>query len=72
MKMMEQGANGDDVLALQNLLVCLKDFPAGVVPNGNFGPSTIAGVKAFQQAQGIAPTGGVGSATLKAINTFSQ
>lgn len=60
---------GGEVLKLQNYL---KDAGyLSVAPNGNFGPSTQAAVKAFQSANGIPATGNVGPLTRLAVQVRS-
>lgn len=64
------GSNGDEVLALQNVLQSLGHFPGNVVPNGNFGPVTQNSVKAFQKENSLPETGSVGPLTRAILNKF--
>ncbi len=61
-----RGDNGDAVLALQKALAALN-YDVGT-PDGDFGPTTEAAVKAFQQDQGLTADGIVGSTTVQALN----
>ncbi len=62
------GSNGPDVLALQEKLQSLGFFPSNIVPNGNYGPVTVASVKAFQSANDLDPVGQVGPLTKIVLN----
>jgi peptidoglycan hydrolase-like protein with peptidoglycan-binding domain len=64
------GSTDAVVLPLQELLQCLGHFPATVTPNGIYGPTTEASVRAFQRAKGIAETGTLGPATRTALNAY--
>jgi hypothetical protein len=68
--LLQFGFGGAQVLQLQQLLQCLGYFPETVAPNGNFGPATLAAVKAFQSGSGIDPVGYVGPATRGALNRY--
>jgi peptidoglycan hydrolase-like protein with peptidoglycan-binding domain len=58
---LERGSSGTEVRKLQNLL---SDFGfLKVAPNGNYGPSTQAAVRAFQSQYAIPQTGIVGPLT---------
>ena len=63
------GDKGDDVLALQKILVKQKFLSA--TPNGNYGPATFAAVKKFQKDNKIKQTGNVGPATKDVLNKIS-
>lgn len=67
-RFLSQGASGEDVLALQNILKNLGYLTA--TPNGNFGPATLEAVKKFQQDRDIDVRGYVGPATRNALNTL--
>lgn len=60
------GMNGNDVLELQKILAA-KGFLTAT-PNGNFGPATLAAVKAFQAANGLEQVGQVGPQTRALLN----
>ena len=60
------GSAGDDVRALQKLLVAQGFLTA--TPTGNYGALTVAAVKKFQKAHGISQLGNVGPATLVVLN----
>lgn len=60
-----QGAEGPRVRALQAALA-QRNFPVGEI-DGDFGPKTLAALRAFQTAQGLQPTGIGDSATLAAL-----
>jgi putative chitinase len=62
---LQEGASGDDVTALQTKLQA-KGFPPGAI-DGNFGPGTEAAVLAFQKSEGLAADGVVGPATARAL-----
>jgi peptidoglycan hydrolase-like protein with peptidoglycan-binding domain len=62
---LKAGSSGDEVLCLQKLLVKLGYLSA--TPNGNFGPATVAAVKAFQKAKGLEALGVVGPSTRAAL-----
>ncbi len=62
---LRQGAKGASVQLLQALLKT-AGAPSLTV-DSNFGPATLAAVKAFQQAHGLKPDGVVGPATWKAL-----
>lgn len=63
------GANGTEVLQLQKTLANLGYLTA--TPNGHFGPSTEAAVKAYQKAHGMEQAGVVGPQTRAALNAAS-
>lgn len=63
---LKPGSSGDEVRALQEVLVRLGHLAA--TPNGNYGPATTAAVQAFQKAHGLEPLGVVGPATRAALN----
>jgi peptidoglycan hydrolase-like protein with peptidoglycan-binding domain len=65
---LKAGSSGDEVLCLQKLLVKLGYLSAA--PNGNFGPATVAAVKAFQKAKGLEALGVVGPGTRTALNSI--
>jgi len=69
MTTLKQGANGADVLALQNALAS-RGFNPGVT-DCNFGPGTLAAVIAFQQSEGMLADGIVGPATAAALGLVS-
>lgn len=60
------GSENDDVYTLQTVLA--RAGYLNVTPNGHFGPSTKAAVKAFQSDNGLPTSGVVGEATRNAIN----
>jgi len=62
---LERGAKGDEVRALQ-LRLNAHGFPVDVV--GRFGPATEAAVKAFQAAHGLQADGVVGPETRAALD----
>src|SRR3989344_1983346 len=64
------GSNGDEVLALQNLLQGPGYFPKNVAPNGNFGPVTKKAVVEFQKAYGLEQTGRVDIETRQILNSL--
>jgi len=65
-KPLDYGSSGSEVLELQNRLKSVGYLKA--TPNGNYGPATLAAVKAFQRANGVSPLGNVGPATRAALN----
>ncbi|PIT86625.1 MAG: hypothetical protein COU33_02130, partial [Candidatus Magasanikbacteria bacterium CG10_big_fil_rev_8_21_14_0_10_43_6] len=71
-KDLSRGDSGDNVLALQKQLVTLGYFPAGVVPNAFFGPSTESAVRVFQETQSIPVTGIVGKQTRAALAAYGE
>lgn len=62
------GMTGEDVNALQNLLVTEGFFRAKIATTNYFGPLTLAAVKEYQASRGISATGYVGPLTLAALN----
>jgi putative chitinase len=62
---LRQGASGPDVMDLQKRLNELG-FGVGTA-DGDFGPKTLAGVKAFQKAKGLEADGIVGPKTWSAL-----
>ncbi len=63
---------GNPVYSLQTMLRQISDFDSRVlpvVPDGYFGPSTIASVRSFQQAYGLPVTGEVEEATWNTVVT---
>lgn len=70
---LSQGSNdslaGGEVTKLQNYLKAVGYLSA--TPNGNFGPATLAAVKAFQVASGIPATGVIGPLSRLAIQVKS-
>lgn len=67
---LKPGSRGDEVLALQKVLVSLGYLSA--TPNGNYGPATTAAVLAFQKARGLDALGVVGPATRAALNALGS
>ncbi len=68
---LSQGSQGPDVEKIQEYLNRISaDFPAipKVTPDGWFGPSTAAAVKAFQKSQNLSQTGVVDRATWNKIS----
>ncbi len=65
---LKQGSSGSEVTLLQQLLQKNGYLATSVKPNGNFGPSTLAAVKKFQQAKKLTAEGLVGPATRAALN----
>lgn len=61
-----RGMNGADVTELQKILIA-KGYMT-VAANGNFGPATEAGVKAYQAANGLEQVGAVGPKTRALLN----
>ena len=70
--LLQQGANGASVTALQRALAQAGFNPGGV--DGDFGPKTKAAVMAFQRANGLTVDGVAGPKTFGALNgnTFSS
>jgi peptidoglycan hydrolase-like protein with peptidoglycan-binding domain len=66
-KSFTSGAEGTHVEMVQRKLQELGFFPATIEPNGVFGPTTLASVKAFQKSQGIEQNGIVGPMTTAAL-----
>lgn len=66
---LKSGSSGDEVLCLQKMLV--KSGYLSATPNGNYGPATMAAVKAFQKAKGLDQLGVVGPGTRAALNGLS-
>lgn len=66
---LSRGAESSLVLGVQNFLFA-KGF-LKVTPNGYFGPSTFAAVKAYQGSKGFAQVGNTGPATRAAIKMDS-
>jgi murein L,D-transpeptidase YcbB/YkuD len=64
---LKPGDTGAQVTTLQRALATLG-FPTGKV-DGQYGPSTEAGVKLFQRSRRLTPDGIVGPATLSALAT---
>lgn len=71
-----RGQRGEDVRLLQNYLNFISDTYTAIpkiAVDGDFGPSTEAAVKAYQQIFGIPVTGVVGAGTWDSIaNTYSS
>jgi len=67
---MALGATGPSVQRLQEFLKCQGYFPASVPTTQLFAGYTLAGVRAFQTANGLAPLGSVGPGTRSALNTY--
>lgn len=71
-----RGQRGEDVRLLQNYLSLISDIYTEIpkiAVDGDFGPSTEAAVKAYQQIFGIPVTGVVGAGTWDSIaNTYSS
>lgn len=71
-----RGQRGEDVHLLQNYLNLISDIYTEIpkiAADGDFGPSTEAAVKAYQQIFGIPVTGVVGAGTWDSIaNTYSS
>lgn len=65
-KALSQGSSGTEVLELQKRLKSEGYLTA--TPNGNYGPATVAAVKAYQKAKGLSQLGNVGPATRAALN----
>jgi|GEM_PF-1004149 len=63
------GDRGADVKALQEFLNAALAAPGTqrIVPDGVFGPTTQAAIRAFQQANGLAPTGVGDGSTQQAL-----
>lgn len=66
---LKQGDGGDDVQALQEVLVSAGFLT--VAPTGYFGSLTSAAVQAYQRAHSISPTGYVGPLTISLLNAGS-
>lgn len=66
---LRQGARGEAVAQLQQSLAS-AGFSAGAA-DGQFGPKTLAAVKAFQRARGLAADGVVGPKTWAALQVGS-
>lgn len=64
------GSEGDEVLALQNVLKAQGYFDHE--PTGYYGDLTVDAVASFQQAQGLDALGVVGPATRLALNSLSS
>ena len=62
---LKPGDNGAQVKVLQRALAHLGYAPGSV--DGDYGPSTIAAVKRFQQASKLTADGIVGPSTLRAL-----
>ncbi len=68
LKTLQQGATGNDVKTLQQLLAGDSEiYPEGKI-TGFFGPLTAKAVKKFQKKHGLEQVGFVGPKTLKKIN----
>ena len=67
---LRQGARGDDVKGLQQLLIA-NGFDPGPV-DGDFGPRTNAAVVAYQKARGLTVDGVVGPQTWGALGVAAQ
>jgi peptidoglycan hydrolase-like protein with peptidoglycan-binding domain len=67
---LKEGSSGEAVRELQ---VALKEAGENPGPaDGQFGPQTLAAVKAFQQKRGIAVDGVVGPITWRNIDEFAE
>lgn len=62
---LQEGASGDQVVALQTKLK-ERGFSPGLI-DGSFGPGTLAAVLAFQKSQGLLADGVVGQVTATAL-----
>jgi peptidoglycan hydrolase-like protein with peptidoglycan-binding domain len=65
-KALSSGSSGTEVLELQKRLKSEGYLTA--TPNGNYGPATVAAVKAYQKAKGLSQLGTVGPGTRAALN----
>lgn len=65
LRMMRRGETGDDVKAMQELLVQLG---AHLQPDGDFGPATESAVRDFQRKHGLDPDGMIGPGTRAALS----
>ncbi|MBR6219573.1 MAG: peptidoglycan-binding protein [Clostridia bacterium] len=66
-KKLSSGDSGDDVSRLQARLYALGYLSKTTSLDGDYGNTTVAAVKLFQNASGISATGTADSATLKAL-----
>lgn len=67
LRALKQGDTGEDVKALQALLVGYGYSMGGYGADGSFGPATDAALRAYQQAKGLAADGSAGPATMTAL-----
>ncbi len=67
---LEIGSEGEEVIALQQLLKQLGHFPDDIDANGFYGAITEQALKDFQSVSGIAPLGFVGPGTRAALNAL--
>jgi peptidoglycan hydrolase-like protein with peptidoglycan-binding domain len=65
-KALSSGSSGTEVLELQKRLK--SEGYLNATPNGNYGPATVAAVKAYQKAKGLSQLGTVGPGTRAALN----
>jgi putative chitinase len=70
MQVLQEGAQGPDVMELQSRLK-LNGFPPGTT-DGSFGPATEAAVLAFQKSKGLLADGIVGARTAAALGFTQQ
>ena len=67
MRTLKQGAKGEDVKALQILLIG-RGFNCGSSGvDGSFGPATDSAVRAYQRAHGLGVDGKAGPATMSKL-----
>ena len=74
---LKYGSRGNQVILLQDTLKELSFFPQNIKSNGNFGPTTLKAVRAFQvryniAKPGIAGYGQVGPKTRQALNQLNH
>lgn len=63
LKVLKKGAKGDEVVALQTLLIGYGYSCGRKGADGSFGSATLKAVKAYQKAKGLKVDGSVGPAT---------
>lgn len=68
-RMLEAGMSGEDVSALQKLLI---SWGANITADGDYGPATTTAVKSFQTANKLDPDGVAGPATITALKSVTQ
>ncbi|MBX3432108.1 MAG: membrane dipeptidase [Pirellulales bacterium] len=65
------GASGELVAALQRTINARTTPSAGLAVDGDFGPNTESGVRAFQRSRGLPETGIVDAATWEALGPLA-